>query len=97
MFRIPEWAEKAIEPGGIMEYIAAYDFVLYSATPELARFASGFLFEEIVEKFTKKINATLHPNRVLWLYSGHDFSITNALNSFGLLTEVFKRFFVSIK
>lgn len=75
-----------------MEYIAAYDFVFYAATPELARFASGFLFKEIVEKFSQKVNGALNPNRALWLYSGHDYSITNALNSFGLLTEVFNRF-----
>lgn len=87
MFRIPDWAEEAIKEG-IMEYISAFDFVLYAATPELARFASGFLFKEILEKFTQKINATLDPDRVLWLYSGHDYSITNALNSFGLYKEV---------
>lgn len=87
MFRIPDWAEKAIA-GGIMEYIAAFDFVLYADTPELARFASGFLIKEIVENILQKINATLHPNRSLWLYSGHDYTIANALNSFGLFKEV---------
>lgn len=88
MFRIPEWGEKAIKPGGIMQYIATYDFLLYSSTPELARFASGFLIKEILENFSRKINATLDPNRSLWLYSAHDYTIVNALNSFGLFEKV---------
>lgn len=71
-----------------MAYIAAYDFVLYAATPEMALFASGFLIKEIVDDFSQKVNATLNPDRVLRLYSGHDYSITNALNSFGLFTEI---------
>lgn len=90
---LPKWAEQEIEPGGIMEYISAFDFVLYAATPEMARFASGFLIKEIVENFSQKINATLNPDRVLRLYSGHDYSITNALNSFGLFKEVRSIFF----
>lgn len=71
-----------------MEYIGKFDFVLYASTPEMARFASGFLIKEILEHFTQKVNSTLNPDRVLWLYSGHDYSITNALNSFGLFKEV---------
>lgn len=90
-FRIPEWAEKALADG-VMGYIAAFDYVLYSATPDLARFASGFLFKEILEHFTQKINATLDPDRSLWLYSGHDYSITNALNSLGMFNEVHHSF-----
>lgn len=66
-----------------------YDFVLYANTPELACFASGFLIKEILENFSQKINATtLDSNRSLWLYSGHDYSIANALNSFGLFEKV---------
>lgn len=93
--RIPEWAEQAINDG-IMEYIATFDFVLYAATPELARFASGFLFKEILENFSQKINETLSPNRSLWLYSAHDYSIANALNSFGLFEKVRSSFLNSV-
>lgn len=86
--RIPEWAEKEIKPGSIMEYISAFHFVLYADTPDMARFASGFLIKEIVDHFTQKASATLSPDRALWLYSGHDYSITNALNSFGLFKDI---------
>lgn len=71
-----------------MEYIAAFDFTLYADTPELARFASGFLIKEILEHFSQKANSTLDPDRSLWLYSGHDYSVANALNSLGLFEKV---------
>lgn len=86
--RIPEWAEKAIERGGIMEYIAAFSFTLYSGTPQLARIVSGHLIKEILEHFCQKIDGTLQPDRSLWFYSAHDFSIANALNSLGMFEKV---------
>lgn len=82
------WGEKAIERGGLMEYIATFDYTLYADTPELARFASGFLIKEILDNFSQKANSTLNPDRSLWIYSGHDYSIVNALNSLGLFKEV---------
>lgn len=85
---LPKWAEKAVERDGIMEYIATFDFTLYADTPELARFASGFLFKEMLEHFSQKATSTLQPDRSFWMYSGHDFSIVNALNSLGLYKEV---------
>lgn len=82
--RLPEWAEEVIEPGGVVEYIAEYDFKTYTDTPKMARLISGFLFKEILDQFSEKINATLKPDRSLWIYSAHDFTITNMLNALGL-------------
>lgn len=67
-----------------MEYIAQFDYKTYADTPELARLKSGFLLKEMLEHFSQKINGTLKPNRSLWLYSGHDLTILNILNSLGL-------------
>lgn len=53
-------------------------------TPQLARFQSGFLLKEILERFQKKIDSTLKPNRTLWLYSAHDLTISYMLHSLGL-------------
>lgn len=55
-----------------------------TATPELARLKSGFLIKEMMERFTSKIFGELEPDRVLWLYSAHDETIANMLNSLGL-------------
>lgn len=86
--RIPEWAEKAIEPGGIMEYISRFCYKLYSGTPKLVQISFGYLLNEMLEHFVQKASGTLKPDRVLWLYSAHDYSIFNALNGLGMLNEV---------
>lgn len=67
-----------------MKYIAQFDYKTYADTPELARLKSGFLLKEMLDHFSQKINSTLQPNRCLWLYSGHDITILNMLNSLGL-------------
>lgn len=83
-FRLPEWAERAVEPNGVVEKIAESHFKVNTATPELARLKSGFLIKEMMERFTSKIFDDLDPDRVLWLYSAHDETIANILNSLGL-------------
>lgn len=72
-----------------MEYIAQFDYKTYADTPELARLKSGFLLKEMLEHFSQKVNSTLEPNRTLWLYSGHDLTILNMLNSLGLYEVCF--------
>lgn len=89
LWRLPEWAEKVIEPNGTMEYIAKFDYKTYADTPQLARLKSGFLLKEILEHFSQKINSTLKPNRSVWFYSGHDVTILNMLNSLGLFEVLF--------
>lgn len=72
-----------------MEYIAQFDYKTYADTPELARLKSGFLLKEMLEHFSQKINSTLQPNRSLWIYSAHDITILNMLNSLGLFEVCF--------
>lgn len=64
--------------------IGKYSFI---GTREMSRFSSGFLLREMIERFHKKIDIEdpLMPNRNLWLYSGHDTTITGLLNLLGLL------------
>lgn len=78
------WAQKAIERNGIMGYIAKYYFKLNTDTPQLARLSTGFLLKEIFERFAQKINKTLQPDRSVYIYSAHDGTVANLLNSFGL-------------
>ncbi|XP_055296463.1 prostatic acid phosphatase-like [Sitodiplosis mosellana] len=81
---LPAWAEKAIERNGVMGYISKYHFKMRTDTPQLARLSTGFLIKEIFERFSKKINKTLQPDRSVWVYSAHDDTVANLLNSFGL-------------
>lgn len=87
--RLPEWAEKAIEVNSTMENIALFDVKIYASTPQLARLSSGFLLKEMLERFSRKINSTLKPDRSIWFYSTHYFTLSNLLNSLGLFEQVF--------
>lgn len=83
-FRLPEWAHKAIQPNGPMANISILNYKLKTGTKELAKLFSGFLIKDIFERFAKKLNSTLQPDRSLWIYSAHESTIIGVLNSFGL-------------
>lgn len=72
-----------------MEYITKISYKL-KGTPQLARLKSGFLIKDIFEHFSKKINGTFHPDRTLWLYSGHSTTVTTMLNGLGFSEVIFK-------
>lgn len=55
----------------------------------MARIKSGFLIKEMFERFAQKMNQTLKPDRSLWIYSAHDATIANLLNSLGLFEVKF--------
>lgn len=75
-----------MEENGVMEYIATFHHTMSTGTPLLARLKSGFLIKEILEHFSQKIDSTLQPDRSLFLYSAHETTIANILNSLGLFT-----------
>lgn len=71
-----------------MEYIK--DIVYrFRGRPELVRLRVGSLLKEITEHFAQKLNATLNPDRSLWLYSTHSSTFIPILNGLGFY-EVFK-------
>lgn len=78
----PDWAKEAIKPNGPMEYISEIAWKL-RGSPEIVRYVSGFLLKEILERTAEKINSTLHPDRLFWLYSSHTSNMGPLLNSFG--------------
>lgn len=87
--RLADWMEKVIEPNGIVDYIVKFSYRMYTDTKQLARLKSGFLLKEILEHFSQKANSTLSPDRSLWLYSAHDYTVSNMLNSLGLFEVSF--------
>lgn len=64
-----------------MEYVAAQTEAVHSATPELARLRAGFLIDNIMSHMANKANRKLKPNRNIWIYSGHDVTITAFLSA----------------
>lgn len=82
--RLPEWTKKVFYPGSEFENMMLEFFALDTRTPEMIRLKFGFLLQEILNRFMSKVQSTLQPDRVLWFYSGHDLTISNILNIFGL-------------
>lgn len=60
-------------------------YYIRTATKYLAKFAGGFLLKDILDRFTSKIENTLEPpERKLYMYSAHDLTLFNFLNSLGI-------------
>lgn len=71
-------------PGTDFEWVSNRAFQVLTNTPELARLKIGFLLREILDRLDQKIESKLSPDRSLWIYSAHDTTIANVLNSLGL-------------
>lgn len=67
-----------------MEKIALYHYAMATDTKKLARLKSGFLLKEMLKHFRQKVEKKLDPDRSLWLYSSHESTLANMLNSLGL-------------
>lgn len=89
-FRLPDWAELAIIPGGELEFISNYCFQLPTMTNGLARLKAGFFIREILYRLTSK-KKSVSSELSIWMYFGHDTTIANVLNALGLF-EVFFTF-----
>lgn len=93
-FSLPEWANKIMTPKGgdakymewyrDFEYIALEWYRMYTYSPETKMLKSGFLLKEILDRFSDKIQSKLTPDRVLWMYFAHDFTISSLLNALNL-------------
>lgn len=82
--RLPDWADKAMKPGGDLEFLTFTLFSMFTPTPQTKKIKSGYLLKEILDRFTNKTLGTLSPDRSLWIYFAHDVTISNMLNSLGL-------------
>ncbi|XP_031634018.1 prostatic acid phosphatase-like [Contarinia nasturtii] len=82
-YTLPEWTKK-IFPGGDLQWVADRSFQVQTNTPELARLKSGFLLREMLDRFDQKIASKLNPDRGVWVYSAHDTTVANILNSLQL-------------
>lgn len=75
-----------------MEKLAAFSLSMETNKKLQARLKAGFLIREMLQHFTMKANATLTPDRSMWIYSAHDKTVANLLNALGLF-EVNSIFF----
>lgn len=86
-YRLPEWTNHVIEDS---KFLSEYWLKVNSGTTELRKLKGGFLFKEILDRFSKKIHSTLSPDYKLYLYSGHDITVAAILSSLGLFEVIFR-------
>jgi lysosomal acid phosphatase len=79
---LPEWT-KEVYPDKLKP-ISGLSFAVKTYTPLLARLKTGPLLKEILTHFKDKINKKLSPNRSYWVYSAHDTTVANMLNTLGV-------------
>lgn len=73
-----------------MQYISALSFQMATYTPVMARLKAGFFLREILKRSHRKSEGSKKVPQNLWMYSAHDTTIVNVLNSLGLF-EVSQR------
>lgn len=76
---LPEWT-KSVFPDKLKP-ISGRSFATSTYTRPLARLKTGPLLKEILDRFTNKTRGKLSPNRSLWIYSAHDTTVANLLNT----------------
>lgn len=64
-------------------------FGIETQTPALARLKFGRLIGEILDRFRVKADGKLKPDRRMWVYSGHDVTLTGVLNVLGMYPVAF--------
>lgn len=82
---LPEWTAEVYPDK--MQWVSARSFATYTYTRYLARLKTGPLLKEILERFQKKSTNSLKTNRSLYIYSGHDTTISNVLNTLKLFEQ----------
>uniref|UniRef100_A0A1I8NCK5 acid phosphatase n=1 Tax=Musca domestica TaxID=7370 RepID=A0A1I8NCK5_MUSDO len=80
---LPEWTKK-IYPSADMTAVAAFTFSISTYTRQLARLKSGPLIKEMLQRFVDKSKGKLNPDRSVWIYSAHDTTVANVLNTLKL-------------
>lgn len=81
LIRSPEWTDSIYNT---LQQITEFWFRSFTATPALARLRAGYFLKELLENFTNKTLGTLSPDRTFFMYSAHDVTLVNILNSLKL-------------
>lgn len=85
-FTLPDWT-KEVYPAKLYP-ISGLSFATKTYTTLLARLKSGPLLKEILMHFHNKTQGKLEPNRSYWVYSAHDTTVANILNTLGVFEKM---------
>lgn len=80
---LPEWTKK-VYPSTDMTYIADFTFSINTYTRHMARLKTGPLIKVMLQRFDEKVRGSLKPDRSVWIYSAHDTTVANVLNTLKL-------------
>ncbi|ALC47824.1 CG6656, partial [Drosophila busckii] len=82
---LPDWTEN-IYPEEIRP-LAERSYVLFTETHLMKRIKGGAFLAEILKKMQNKRRKNLNPDRKIFLYSAHDVTLVNVMNSLGILDQ----------
>nr|CAD7574173.1 unnamed protein product [Timema californicum] len=80
---LPSWT-KAVYPTKLRQIAMYTMFILPGITKDLQKYSIGRLLGDMVLHMTQKRHQKLHPDRILFLYSAHEFTVANLLHSLGV-------------
>jgi lysosomal acid phosphatase len=83
---LPEWTRK-VYPDQLLP-VSGLSFAVKTYTPVLARLKTGPLLKEILTHFKDKTEKKLTPDRSYWVYSAHDTTVANVLNTLGVFKKM---------
>jgi len=80
---LPVWTQK-VYGGDDFTYVSNFAFSINTYTRQLARLKTGPLLKDILTRIDKKYKKQLDPDRSMFIYSAHDTTIANLLNTLKL-------------
>lgn len=85
---LPAWTQRIYPGSGEFQRLSDQAFVLDTFTAPMARLKYGRLVREILQRMADKSAGRLEPDRSMWVYSGHDTTLSGVLNTLGLFDAV---------
>jgi len=77
------WTQK-VYGGADWTYASNFAFSINTYTRQLARLKAGPLLKDILTRISQKHKKQLNPDRSVFIYSAHDTTVANLLNTLKL-------------
>lgn len=87
-FSLPAWVDQIDDTE--MNDLFRRGFSVWTGTDTLKKIRSGFLLKDILDRFSRKLNpiTAIDGSLQMYLYSAHDITIADMLNSLGIHTVI---------
>lgn len=84
--QLSDWANYVLHcTNGSLEYFASINMEAATHTTEMKKIRCGFLIKEMLNRFkAKTMPKSKSDDKLLWLYSAHDNTIINLLNTLNI-------------